>query len=133
MNRATLLGRLGSDPELRRTRNDKAVLRLGVATNERVKRGDQWEDHTEWHNVIVWGARAESLSRILSKGSQVLIEGSIRRREYEKDGEKRFVTEIIANDIELGARSGSAQRSDGRDATDEAADSAGAEDDDIPF
>lgn len=129
-NRATLFGRLGADPELRMTTTGKAVMRISLATNERVKRQNEWEDHTEWHTVIVWGKRAEGLQKVpLVKGSQILVEGPIRRRKYEKEGRDIYVTEIIADEVVLGARSASSpgSRPDNTGDRDETGD------DDIPF
>lgn len=130
-NRATLFGRLGADPELRHTATGRAVMRISLATNERVKRKDEWEDHTEWHTVIVWGNRAEGLAKVpLLKGSQILVEGPIRRRKYEKDGRDVYVTEIIADEVVLGARSqNSGNRSDATNGSNDD----GPGDDDIPF
>ena len=97
MNRVILSGRLGADPDIRGT-----VLKLRLATNERRKdQSGNWSDHTEWHSVVIFGKRAEALSRLLSKGSRVLIEGKLRTSSWEKDGEKRYRTEVIADDVEL--------------------------------
>ncbi len=104
MNRVFLYGHLGADPELRATSRGTSALKFSLATNERVKKGEQWEDHTEWHRVIVWGKRAESLSTMLAKGSAVLVEGCIRTTKYEKDGSTRYSTEINANEVRLAGR-----------------------------
>lgn len=111
MNRVTLMGNLGSDPELRVAGTGTSVMRIRLATTERVKKGEQWEEHTEWHTVTVFGKRADGLTKVLSKGSKILVEGVLRTREWEKEGVKRYSTEIIANDIELaGSRPGQDQR-----------------------
>ena len=79
-----------------------SVLKLRMATNERRKdQSGNWSDHTEWHSVVVFGKRAEALSRLLNKGSRVLVEGKLRTSSWEKDGEKRYRTEVIADDVEL--------------------------------
>lgn len=97
MNRVILSGRLGADPDMR-----GSVLKLRLATNERRKdQSGNWSDHTEWHSVVVFGKRAEALSRLLAKGSRVLVEGKLRTSSWEKDGEKRYRTEVIADDVEL--------------------------------
>jgi single-strand DNA-binding protein len=102
MNKAIVAGNLGQDPELRSTQGGTSVLNLRLATNERVKRGDQWEDHAEWHSVVVFGKRADALSKFLAKGSQVLIEGKLRTRQWEdRDGNKRYTTEVIADDVQV--------------------------------
>lgn len=101
MNRVTLFGTLGRDPELKQA-GSASVLRLNLATSERRKDKDgNWSDHTEWHTVVVWGKRAEALSKLLSKGSQCLVDGQLRTTSWEKDGQKRYKTEISATDVEL--------------------------------
>lgn len=103
LNRVMLLGNLGADPELRSTNSGESVLRLRIATNERYQdRNKEWQDRTEWHSVTVWGKRAEALHRILSKGSNLFIEGSLRTSSYDdKEGVKRYKTEIVAKEIIL--------------------------------
>lgn len=103
LNRVMLLGNLGADPELRSTNSGESVLRLRLATNERyLDRDKNWQDRTEWHSVVVWGKRAEALHRILSKGSNLFIEGSLRTSSYDdKEGVKRYKTEIVAKEIIL--------------------------------
>ncbi len=101
MNLTILSGNLGADPELRRTQSGTAVLSLRLATTERVKKGETWEDWTEWHTVVLFGRRAESLSGMLRKGSKVLVRGVLRTSSWEKDGVKRYKTEINADDVEL--------------------------------
>ena len=97
MNRVVLSGRLGADPDMR-----GSVLKLRLATNERRKGADgNWGDHTEWHSVVVFGKRAEALSRLLAKGSRVLVEGKLRTSSWEKGGQKQYKTEVIADDVEL--------------------------------
>ena len=106
MNKVILFGNLGADPELRVTPGGTAVLKLRVATTEsyKDKQTNAWKERTEWHRVTVWGKRGESLAKILSKGSKVLIEGSLRTSSYEKDGEKRYSTEVNAMDVRLGGK-----------------------------
>lgn len=100
MNRVILLGNLGADPELRYTQAGTAVLSLRLATNESYQdRNKDTQERTEWHSVVVWGARAESLSKSLSKGNRLLVEGSLRTSSYEKDGVKRYKTEIHAREV----------------------------------
>lgn len=100
MNKAILLGNLGADPELRYTAAGVAVLNLRLATNESyVDKNKEPQERTEWHTVVVWGNRAEGLARVLTKGSSVLIEGSLRTSSYEKDGLKRYRTEVHAREI----------------------------------
>ena len=104
LNRAQIFGRIGADPELRFTQGGRAVLNFRVATDESWKDGDgKVQEHTEWHSVVYWGARAEALNKIIGKGSQVLVEGRLRTSSWEKDGQKHWKTEIHGDDIKLGA------------------------------
>ena len=104
LNRAILVGNLGMDPELKFTQGGQAVLRIRLATTESYlsKTGER-QERTEWHTVVVWGKRAESLNKILSKGRTIWVEGRIQTRSWEdkKDGSKRYSTEINANNIGL--------------------------------
>lgn len=98
LNKAMIIGRLGQDPEVRYTQSNTAVATLNVATNERFKdRNGELQERTEWHRVVAWGRTAEICQEYLKKGSQVYIEGPIQTREWEdKDGQKRYTTEIKA-------------------------------------
>ncbi len=103
LNRVTLIGNLGADPELKYTQNGQAVLRLRLATTESyANRAGERQQRTDWHTVIVWGKRAEALNNILSKGRSICAEGRIQYRQWEdKDGNKRNTTEIVAQNIVL--------------------------------
>lgn len=101
MNRVTLLGNLGTDPELKVAQTGLAILQLRMATNEQ-----QWDkekqtatERTEWHDVVVFGARAEGLSKVLKRGDTLLVEGALRTTSWEKDGVKRWRTEILAKEV----------------------------------
>jgi single-strand DNA-binding protein len=117
LNRVLLIGNLGQDPELRFTQGGQAVLNLRIATNESfVNRDGERQDRTEWHSVIVWGKRGEALHKILTKGKQIFVEGRLQTRSWEdKQGAKRYTTEVVANDIILlgggAARGGGARTS----------------------
>jgi single-strand DNA-binding protein len=115
LNRVMLFGNLGADPELRTTSGGQAVLKLRLATTESyLDRNRARQERTEWHSVTVWGRRAEALSRILSKGSRLFIEGALRTSSYDdKDGNKRYRTEVVANNIILGSSGGGAGRQGG--------------------
>ncbi len=105
LNRVMLLGNLGADPELRVTPGGQAVLKLRIATNESyLDRSNVRQERTEWHRVTVWGKRAEALGKILTKGDSLFIEGRIQTSSYEKNGEKRYSTEVVANNIILSGR-----------------------------
>src|SRR5690606_15631756 len=108
LNRVMLLGNLGADPELRMTNSGQAVLKLRLATSETyLDRNRVRQEQTEWHNDVVGGKRAEALHKILSKGSRLFVEGGLRTSSYEdKDGNKRYRTEIVANNIILGGSGG---------------------------
>ena len=108
LNRVYLIGNLGQNPELRFTQSNQPVLSLRLATNERFKNRDgEWQDRTEWHTIVVWGRRAEGLSKILSKGSQLCVEGRLQTRNWEdRQGQKRYTTEIVAREIILLGRRG---------------------------
>jgi single-strand DNA-binding protein len=115
MNKVFLLGNLGADPDLRQTKGDP-VLSMRLATS-RVwyDRNDKKQEDVQWHSVSIWGKRAEGLAKILSKGDRILVEGEIHYREYEKDGERKFATEIKAFNIELcGGSGGSGREREGR-------------------
>jgi single-strand DNA-binding protein len=110
LNRVMLLGNLGADPELRMTNGGQAVLKLRLATSETyLDRNKVRQERTEWHSVVVWGKRAEALAKFLAKGSRIFVEGGLRTSSYDdKDGNKRYKTEIVAQNIILsgGGRGG---------------------------
>jgi len=102
VNKVILLGNLGRDPEVRYTQSGTAVANFTLATTERRKQGEEWTDHTEWHNIVAWGRQAESCSQYLQKGSQVYIEGRLQTRKWDdKDGNTRYMTEIVVGDIQF--------------------------------
>jgi single-strand DNA-binding protein len=115
LNRVMLLGNLGADPELRFTQGGQAVLNLRLATTESyLDKNKVRQERTDWHSVVVWGKRGEALGKILTKGSSIFVEGSIRTSSYDdREGNKRYKTEIIANNILLtGGRRGGAGAED---------------------
>ena len=103
VNKVIIVGRLGRDPELRKTPNDVAVTMLDLATNEMWKDGDgNKQEHTEWHRVVLWQRLAEIACEYLKKGSKIYVEGSLRTRSWEdKDGIKCYTTEVIADRLTL--------------------------------
>ncbi len=132
LNKVLLIGRLGADPEIRYTASGSAVANLRIATDSPIKRGDQWETETEWHRVVVWNRQAEFCGEFLSKGSLVFIEGRIRTRAWEdRDGNKRWTTEIVARDIQSLSGKG-ADRPDGAGDSDPVPPEPPIEDD-VPF
>jgi single-strand DNA-binding protein len=104
LNKVILIGNLGADPELKYTAgSNQAVAKLRLATTEsyQTKTGER-QQRTAWHSVVVWGKRAEALSKILSKGRTICVEGRIDYQQWDdKDGNKRYKTEIVATDVIL--------------------------------
>jgi single-strand DNA-binding protein len=156
LNRVMLLGNLGADPELRMTSGGQAVLKLRLATSETyMDKNRQRQERTEWHNVVIWGKRAEALAKILTKGSRIFVEGGLRTSSYDdRDGNKRYRTEVVSSNILLQGSGGGGGRGGGagggsREPAAEEADTAegyrpqsgppqggefpDTEDDDIPF
>lgn len=101
VNKVILIGNLGANPELRNTSGGTSVCELRIATNETWKdQSGAMQTRTEWHRVVVWGRQAESVSRYLTKGRSVYVEGRIQTREWtDKEGVKRYTTEIIASNV----------------------------------
>lgn len=102
LNRVLLIGHLGRDAEAKFTGTGTAIARFSVATTERRKVGGEWTDATEWHRVTLFGKSAEALQSYLVKGKQVYVEGRIETRSWDdKDGQKRYSTEIVADRVQL--------------------------------
>jgi single-strand DNA-binding protein len=106
-NRVILVGNLTRDPELRYIPSGTAVSDIGLAVNDRVKRGDQWVDEATFVDITLWGRTAEIANEYLSKGSPVLIEGRLKLDRWEKDGQKHSKLKVIGERLQmLGAREG---------------------------
>lgn len=106
LNIVILAGNVCADPELRTTQGGQSILNLRLATNDSYKdRDGAWQDTVEYHNVALWGPRADALSKFVVKGSSLTVHGKLKTSSWEKDGIKRFKTEIIANEIVLPKRS----------------------------
>ena len=151
INKAILIGNLGKDPETRYTAGGSAVTNIRIATNEswKDKQTGEMQERTEWHAVVFFGRLAEIAAEYLRKGSTVYVEGRIQTRKWQdKDGQDRYSTEIVANEMQMldsrgGGTGGGAMREDGgepaparrRPAAAAAGSTAPAEDfdDDIPF
>lgn len=101
LNRALLLGNVGSDPKFKKLDSGQSVLTMRIATNESKKNAEgKWEDFAEWHNVVVWGNRAEGLSRHVKKGTGLMIVGKLRTRKWEDDhNQTHYMTEIHADEV----------------------------------
>ena len=145
INKAILIGNLGRDPELRYTQNGQAVVNFTLATSEAWtdKASGQKQERTEWHRIVAWGRTGELCAQYLSKGRSVYIEGRIQTREWEdKEGQKRWTTEVNAQTVQFlgGPRSAdtedssaSASANANANANEATAPSAPSPDDDIPF
>ena len=104
INKAILVGNVGRDPEVRYLDKNVAVANFTLATTERgytMQNGNQVPDRTEWHNIVAWRGLAELAEKYIRKGTQLYVEGKIQTRSWEKDGTKRYTTEIIADTIQL--------------------------------
>ena len=104
VNKVILVGNVGKDPEVRYLDKNVAVANFTLATTERgytMQNGTQVPDRTEWHNIVAWRGLAEIAEKYIRKGSQLYIEGKIQSRSWEKDGVKRYTTEIYAENIQL--------------------------------
>ena len=106
INRVAISGNLTRDPELRQTAGGMAILGFGVAVNDRRKNQQtgEWEDYPNFIDCSMFGARAQSVSRFLSKGSKVAIEGKLRWSQWERDGQMRSKVEVIVDEIEFMSR-----------------------------
>lgn len=108
-NKVTLVGRLGSDPEVKHTQSGTPVATFNLATSETWKKDGNKQEKTEWHKIVAWENLGEVCGKYLTKGKLVLIEGKLQTRSWEdKEGNKRQVTEIVARDMKmLGSGNGS--------------------------
>lgn len=108
VNKAIILGRLGRDPELRYMQNGQPVCKLNVATSRKyTNKNNEMVEETEWHRVTVWGKQAEHCNNFLTKGREVYVEGRLRTSSYDKEGQKHYTTEIVADTVQfLGGRGG---------------------------
>jgi single-strand DNA-binding protein len=152
VNKVILIGNLGADPELKYTPSQRPLCNLRIATTEVYKdKSGQRQEKTEWHRVTVWGDQAENCNKYLAKGRSVYVEGRLQTRTYDKDGQKHYATDIVADRVVfLGSGGGGGEgRGEGRGKTggfsgrgdsgpDEPGDNVGSggpgpSDDDIPF
>lgn len=100
VNKVIVVGNLGKNPELRRTQGGEAVTDFPLATTEvYTDKQGQRQEQTEWHNIVVWKKQAENCAQYLSKGSKVYIEGKLRTRSWDDNGQKRYRTEVIASNV----------------------------------
>ena len=104
VNKVILIGNLGKDPEVKVTASGTPVAKFSLATNERYKdKAGQWQDRTEWHNLVAWQRTAEIIGEYVKKGSKIYVEGSLRTSSWDdkNTGEKKYRTEIVVNDLVL--------------------------------
>lgn len=104
INKVTLIGNLGRDPEVRRLESGAVVAKFSVATNENYmdRNTNEWKTQTEWHDIVAWRNLAERVERDLKKGKLVFIEGKLTHRKYtDKNNIDRYITEVVANNIKL--------------------------------
>ena len=116
INRCTLLGNLGAEPELKFVAGNRAMLKMRIATTESYVDADNVrKENVQWHDAVLWGPRGEAVAKFLRKGSRVLIEGRIEHRSYEgSDGVKRYATDInVTNIVPLDGRKDDAQEGRG--------------------
>lgn len=110
VNRVTLVGNAGSDPDVRETGNGTRVAHLSLATDRRFRRGDELEKRTDWHRLTFWGKSAETVERWVRKGSKLYVDGRIEYGSYERDGVQVPSVDIIVRDfVMLDARNGGRQ------------------------
>lgn len=122
VNKVILIGNLGADPEVRHLQNGAAVANFNIATTEyfKDKQTGERREMTEWHRIVAWRWHAETAEKFLRKGSKVFIEGKLRTRQFEKDGQTRYITEVVADEMmmldkptgEHGQVAGAQQRSE---------------------
>lgn len=142
VNKVIIIGYLGRDPELSETTGGNKVCRLNVATTRvwNNKQTNEKVEETEWHRISVWGKQAENCQKYLAKGRMAYIEGRLRTSSYDKDGQKHYSTEIVADQVQFlggkgdgegggGGGGGNHSASNGSDQPEGGHD----EDDDIPF
>ena len=144
VNKVILIGRLGKDPELKYTQGGRAVANFSLATDRSWKGQDgQKVRDTTWHNIVVWGKRAEVVKEYLTKGQQIYIEGRIDNRSYDdKEGNKKYISEVVLEDFAFlgskgdspGGAGGYSAPSGGRpDSSPPPPSGEASDDDDLPF
>ena len=104
LNKVMLIGRLGKDPELRQSNSGTSVVNFTMATSERYKEqgASEWTEKTEWHRCVCFGSRAEVIAKYLKKGSPVYVEGGLQTRSWDdKDGQKKYSTEVVVRDFQF--------------------------------
>lgn len=112
VNKVILVGNVGNDPEVNYIKEDVPVAKFSLATNETYKTRDgERKTDTEWHNIVVWRGLAKVVEQYVKKGSQLYIEGKISTRQYEKDGQTKYFTEIVAREMKMLGRASDSNNS----------------------
>jgi single-strand DNA-binding protein len=133
VNKVILVGHVGRDPEMKSLPSGTNLATFSLATTDRRSKDENGNPRTEWHNIVAWGKLAEIVDRYVTKGKQLYIEGSIRTRTYEQDGQKKYFTEVHAQNMEmLGSRQGDG-RGGPRDDFEGVAQGFPDDNDDVPF
>ena len=101
VNKVILIGNVGKDPEVNYIKEDLPVAKFTMATSESYTKDGQKVTNTEWHNIVVWRGLAKVVEQYVKKGSKLYIEGKITSRQYEKDGQTKYFTEIVANQMQM--------------------------------
>lgn len=101
LNKVHLIGYLGGDPDVRYTPEQEAIARVRIATSETWKKNGEKHEKTEWHNLVFFGRVAEIAREHLKKGSLVYVEGHLQTRSWEKDGDTRYTTEIVVDELKM--------------------------------
>jgi single-strand DNA-binding protein len=105
LNEVRLIGNVTNDPEVRFTPSGAAVLSFGLATNRNYKQGEEWKEEVTFHNIVVWGPRAQSLGERMQRGTKVFVAGRLQTRTWDgQDGRKNYKTEIVADTVTLLSR-----------------------------
>jgi single-strand DNA-binding protein len=136
INKVILLGNVGRDPELKTLPSGVRLATFSLATTDRRSKDENGNPRTEWHNLVAWDGLAEVVERYVTKGKQLYVEGQIRTRSYEKDGQKKWFTEVHIREMEmLGSRGGGGGDGGGAPREDHGAVAQGFPDDadDVPF
>lgn len=137
LNQATIIGFLGDNPKINTTQNGRKMASFSVATTEKgyqKRDGSTIPDKTEWHNVVIWGSLAEIAEKYLHRGSSVFVQGKMRTRSYDdKNGNKKFITEIDADTLQMLDRKPSDQQSNQQYQSSNNPQPSSQKDDDLPF
>jgi len=117
VNKVLVIGRLGNDPELKQTTSGQSVCTFSLATSENWKDSNgEKQERTEWHRIVVWGRVGENCAKYLAKGRQAFVEGRLQTRSWEgQDGQKKYTTEIVAQNVQFLGATGGASTNSNRD------------------